>query len=290
MDNHAIKITNAQKLLWPDIGIKKIDYIKILIQLSPYLLPHTSDRFLSVIRYPDGIYKPFFYQKKSPTHTPEWIDKITKGQHNYINLNKLSTLVWLGNAAALEFHVGFNKTNENTISYLVFDLDPSEGQVFDQVVEVALLIYEELKKLGLLSYIKTSGASGLQIYIPIEEKYTYDEGRTLNQFFAMYFSSKYPHQITIERNIKKRDMRLYFDYLQMWKGKTMISAYSPRAVKSGAISTPVTWEELKMGMQPSDFNLMNMIDRIKKKGDLFDVFLYNMVKNKQNLDFIIQHI
>lgn len=291
IEGHSIKITNAEKLLWPDIGIRKIDYIKVLLQLSPYILPHTSDRALSVIRYPDGIHKSFFYQKKVPSHTPEWIERVKKNQdEDYINLNKLETLIWFGNGAALEFHVGFNRFSENIISYLVFDLDPSEGQVFEQVVEVAFIIHEELKKLDLKSIIKTSGASGLQIFIPIEKKYSYEEGRIFNQFFATYFSTKYPRQITIERNVKKRGALLYFDYLQMWKGKTIISVYSPRGVKSGAVSTPITWEELNKGIKPSDFNLLNIIDRIREKGDLFDVFSNNKSEEKQNLDFIAQYI
>ncbi|PKM93244.1 MAG: DNA polymerase domain-containing protein [Firmicutes bacterium HGW-Firmicutes-1] len=290
IDGHSIKLTNTQKLLWPEIGIRKIDYINVLIQLSPYILAHTSDRMLSVIRYPEGIHNPFFYQKRVPEHTPEWIDCIKKDQDNYMNLNKQATLIWLGNSATLEFHIGFHKANESTISYLVFDLDPSEGQIFEQVVEVAFIIYEELIKLHLESFIKTSGASGLQIYVPIEKKYSYEEGRALNQFFAMYFSSKYPRQITIERNVKKRGSLLYFDYLQMWKGKTIISVYSPRAVKSGAVSTPITWEELEKGIQPGDFNLTNIMDRIKEKGDLFNVFLNEKSGKKQNLDFIVQHL
>lgn len=289
--NNDIKINlrNPKKLLWPEMGITKEDYINLLMKLSPYLLPHTQDRILTVIRYPDNIHEKAFYQKSIPSFAPSWIDKIIYKSKEYINLNKIETLLWLGNLGALEFHIGFNKLDYNKPSYLVFDLDPSEGQCFDQVIEVALIIKEELKKLSLNAYAKTSGASGIQMYMPIVQKYTYEEGRKINTFFAKYFSQKYPKLITIERSVKKRDHLLYFDYLQMWEGKTIASVYSPRAVKSGAISTPVTWKELEKGCQPSDFNLLNIIQRLEQKGDLFNLFI-DTVHIEQDLEFIMDYL
>ncbi len=288
VDGCKIKISNPNKILWTKLEITKIDYIDILIKLSPFLLPYTTNRLLTTIRYPDNIENKSFFQKKLPESSPEWIDTIDRKEDSYINLNKLQTLIWLGNLASLEFHTSFNRVEDNFVSYLVFDLDPSDGQDFDFVIEVALIIYKELNKLNINSYIKTSGATGLQIFIPIEPKYSYEEARKINEFFGMYFSKKYPHLITIERSVKKRGHLLYFDYLQMWKGKSIISVYSPRAVKSGAVSTPITWDELKKGVKPEDFNLKNIISRLNKKGDLFDVFLLN--KERQNLDYIFKII
>jgi len=284
-----INITNPNKLLWPELGITKIIYAKILTELSPFLLPYTSDRILTVIRYPDNIHHESFYQKRRPVYAPSWIDQIGYKGSSYINLNKLETLLWLGNSGALEFHVGFSLFMEDQLNGLVFDLDPSEGQNFDQVIEAALVIHEELKKLNLTCYVKTSGASGLQLYLPINQVCSYEQGRQLNTFFAKYFSEKYPNIITIERSVKKRGALLYFDYLQMWKGKTIISAYSPRAVESGAISTPVTWKELEHGIKPSDFNLNNIIKRLKEKGDLFNPLLNSEISG-QDIGFIMQHL
>lgn len=288
VDGHAIKISNPEKILWPDLGIRKVDYIRTLIELSPYFIPHARNRILMLIRYPNGVDQPSFYQKKAAEHTPEWIESIKKEDESYILLNNRATLIWLGNSAALEFHTGFNTLPEDFISSLVFDLDPSEGQEFDQVVETALTIHQELEALHIKSYIKTSGATGLQIYIPVEQKYTYEDGRRLNEFFAQYFSKKYPKLMTIERSVKKRGGLLYFDYLQMWKGKTIICVYSPRAVKSGAVSTPVTWAELEQGLKPSDFNLLNIMERLKEKGDLFQDLLVK--SGQQNLDFIAKQV
>lgn len=288
-EEYKIKLTNPNKLLWPEIGITKKDYIRFLVDLSPYLIPHTSNRILTVIRFPDNIHHESFYQKRIPSYAPDWIDKIVYKSAEYINLNKVETLLWLGNSGALEFHIGFSKSNENKLSYLVFDLDPSEGQCFEQVIEAVLLINHELNKLNLLCYVKTSGASGLQLYIPIKNKYSYDEGRRLNTFFAQFFSGKYPKHFTTERSVKKRGALLYFDYLQMWKGKTIASVYSPRAVTSGAISTPVTWQELEKGIEPSDFNIFNIIERLRVKGDLFSTFL-SPNRNGQDLGFIMDYL
>lgn len=284
-----INITNPDKLLWPELGITKISYAQKLMELAPYLLPYTTNRILTVIRYPDNIHHEFFYQKRTPVYAPGWIDQIHYKDANYVNLNKIETLVWLGNSGALEFHIGFSESKEDKLSNLVFDLDPSEGQCFEQVIEAALVIHEALKKLNLICYVKTSGASGLQLYLPISNSYSYDQGRQLNTFFAKYFAEKYPNLITIERSVKKRGALLYFDYLQMWKGKTIISVYSPRAVESGAISTPVTWEELEKGIKPSDFNLINIMERLKEKGDLFSPLL-NPKLSGQDLGFIMNHL
>ena len=285
---HEVKITNPEKLLWPELGIRKIDYITKLWELAPYLLPHAQDRLLTTIRYPDGVSGKSFYQKNLPVSAPGWIPTTVWNDNNYILLNHLSVLVWLGNQAALEFHVPFNLyTQEHHPVNLIFDLDPSKGQTFDDTVEVALLIAEELKKLEITSYVKTSGASGLQIHIPVGGKYPYDEARKINAFFAVYFSQKYPHKITIERLVSKRGTKLYFDYLQMWQGKTIICPYSPRATPQATVATPLKWCELQQGVHPTDFTLLNIITRLKDKNDLFQPLL--LEQKAINLDLILAH-
>ncbi len=290
IDDYRVKVSNPDKLLWPELGITKVDYIKYLIYLSPYLLSHAKDRFLTTIRYPDGFDKKFFYQKKVPRYAPDYVDTCEwKDGSRYINLNKQATLVWLGNLAALEYHTTFNRIQKpDSPINLVFDLDPSDGQVFEQVIDVALKINETLKKLNVISYIKTSGATGLQIYIPIGEKYDYDTARKISKFFAEYFAGKYPDIITIERLKEKRGNKLYFDYLQMWEGKSIITPYSPRATKNATIAMPVTWEEVEKGIRPEDFTIMNALKRIKEKGDLFQVLLSQ--NNSQNFDFVLEQI
>jgi len=289
IEGRQVNITHPEKLLWPALGIRKIDYIKILLDLAPYLLPHTANRLLTTIRYPDGISGKSFFQKNIPDHSPDWLPTRQWHENNYILLAEKAVLVWLGNQAALEFHVPFNTYDrEQYPTNLVFDLDPSAGQSFADAVEVALLVHQELVSLDIKSYVKISGASGLQIYIPVGGRYAYEEARKINEFFAAYFSQKYPEKITIERTVEKRGKKLYFDYLQMWQGKTIISPYSPRATEYASVAAPVEWNELAQGLKPQDITLLNIKQRLGDKRDLFLPLLNG--NEAQDLGFILKHI
>lgn len=288
LEEKEIKVSNPDKPLWPESGIKKIDYLYHLMDMAPFILKHTKDHPLTVIRYPHGIHGDSFFQKHLPSYTPAWVDYITIKEKKYINLNSMPTLLWLGNQAALEYHITFNTYQKPDYpSSIVFDLDPAQGQNFKDVVTAALLIKDTLDTLGIKSFPKTSGASGIQIYIPTCEQYTYEEARHINHFFGAYFSQKYPNHFTIERSVANRGQKIYFDYLQMWRGKTIISAYSPRAVPSAAVSTPITWKELEAGCHPNDFTLLNIKNRLNRLGDIFD---FSGVDMYQNLSLILENL
>jgi len=289
VNGHIVRISNPEKLMWPELGIRKIDYIAKMVELSPFILPHSKDRLLTAIRYPDGVDGKSFFQKNTPEYAPEWVETAEWNDNNYTVLNSLATMVWLCNQAVLEFHTSFNLVHkENMPTDLVFDLDPSPEQQFDSVAETALLIHDTLTELNIKSWIKTSGATGLQIYIPVGGRYDYNTARKINEFFGRYFAQKYPEKITLERMVKNRGNKLYFDYLQMWNGKTITMVYSPRAVSGGNVSMPVTWEEVKHGILPENFNLLNAKERLEEKGDLFAALL--MPENYQNLDFLLKFI
>lgn len=286
IEGRQIDVSNPEKLLWPEAGIRKADYISTMLSLAPYMLPYSKGRFLTTIRYPDGIHGESFYQKSCPDYAPEWVNTSKYGDVNYILPDSLPTLIWLAAQAALEFHVTFNtKDKADNPTYLVFDLDPSKGQSFEDVIEVCLRVHETLEALSIKSFVKTSGATGLQIYIPVNSKYEYDQARIINEFFGKYFSQKYPELITIERIIKKRGKKLYFDYLQMWYGKTIATAYSPRATEKASISMPISWNELN-GIKPEDFTLLNAEKRLKEKGDFFK----GLLGMNQSLDSILEKI
>lgn len=280
VDGKTIKITNPEKPLYPDIGIRKIDYIAALIDLAPYLTAHTKGKALTAIRYPHGVGDTsFFYQKRPPKGTPGWVSIIKKDGEEFVELNSLACLVWLANLAVLEFHTPFESTNDtNELTSLVFDLDPSEGQTFEDVTQCALIVHETLESLGIESLVKTSGASGLQVYIPTR-KMTFEEGRKINEFFAKYFTGKYPKLMTIERIVKNRGKKLYFDYMQMNQSRSIICVYSPRAVGCGAVSMPVEWDELKKGISPCQFNLRNASRRLEERGDMFKALLSEGMRN-----------
>lgn len=288
IEGKKLKFSNPEKPLWPKAGIRKIDYLARMMELAPYILPHSRDRLLTAIRYPHGVGGKSFFQKNAPEHTPEWVNTHLWNGVAYILLDSLPTLAWLVNLAVLEFHTSFNTwQRENHPTAIVFDLDPSEGQRFEDVAEVALLVKETLDSLSITSYIKTSGATGLQIYIPVGGRYDYEEARQINAFFGEYFSQKYSQKITIERMIEKRGAKVYFDYLQMWQGKTIAMVYTPRATETANVSMPIQWDELKRGIRPEDFTLNNAFERLKKKGDLFAPLLEDSAQ--ESLDSLLAY-
>lgn len=269
--NKSVQLSNPDKFLFPEAGITKLDYVKSLHELSPYLLTYTKNRNLTTIHYPDGVGEKSYYQKNIPAHAPEFISKQEQDGIEYVVMDSLETLLWMGNMAALEFHIPFNAMDRPEYpDALIFDLDPSEGQSFEEVVEAAIIIHETLVELGIHSYCKTSGATGIQIAIPTGGEIHYDIAREINEFFGQYFADKYPKIFTIERKVNARGKKLYFDYLQMWKGKTIISPYSPRATRTANVSTPLLWEELEQGVRPEDFTLKTIKARLDDKGDIYN--------------------
>lgn len=284
---YELEISNPDKLLFPKVGITKWDYLLYLTQLAPYLLPYTENRLLTTIRYPDGVDQEHFYQKNCPKKRPDYVQTIQIDDTEYILLNNLPTLAWLANLACLEFHVSFHMAEQLIIpTDIVFDLDPSTPE-FGPVQETAFRLYELLQSLGLTAFPKTSGATGLQVYIPIEAQYTFEQTRKVTHFIAQYLAERYPSFITVERFVKDRGDKVYVDYLQHWTKKTLIAPYSPRAREKAAVSAPIEWSEVARIKSPSDFTLPVMVERIRQKGDLFAPILQGP---KQNLEEILNFI
>jgi bifunctional non-homologous end joining protein LigD len=288
IEGKIINVKSPDKLYWPEANVTKLEFIETMTKLAPYVVRHAKNRMLTSIRYPHGIGDKSFFQKEKPVNTPEWIKTVKFNDKNYIALNSAATLVWLCTQAALELHTSFNVHEKpDHPSSLVFDLDPDEGNTFDDVTEIAGSIHETLLALGIKAFIKTSGATGLQIFIPTGARYDYDTARMLNEFFAEYFTHKLSSKVTIERMKKNREGKLYFDWQQMWHGKSMITAYSARAVKSAAVSTPIEWSELGK-IRPEMFTLKNIAARVEQKGDLFEPML--RYDNKNQLDEILKQL
>ncbi|OEH85805.1 DNA polymerase domain-containing protein [Desulfuribacillus stibiiarsenatis] len=285
INNKIIKITNPNKVLWPKDQVTKLQYVSYIMKMADYILTYSKHRYLTTIRYPDGVEGKNFYQKNIPTHAPEWIESKVWNGTNYILPNEKETLVWLANLACLELHVSFNTWKKDDFpTELVFDLDPTDVTRFEHVLELALHLRDILLQLGLTSYPKTSGASGLQVYVPIQPKYPYELTRQIGKFIAEYMQHMYPKDITVERLVKMRGNKLYVDYLQHWRGKTLPAPYSVRAKETPNVSTPVTWKEVEKGFIPSDFTIFNVPNRCEKYGDLFHW------KERQSLDIILDFL
>lgn len=280
---HQLKISNPDKLLWQEMGITKSIYLEKLVMLSPYLLPRCQNRLLTTIRYPHGVHNKFFYQKNAPEPLPSFVHTARDEDIQYVVLDQLATLLWLGNLACIEFHPSLHYAHEPLPCEWIIDLDPSISEE-PRIMEAAWKVGQVLNSLGIQSIPKTSGATGVQIIVPIQYGITFDELRSLGYFIAQYTVQKYPSLFTIERLKKHRGSHIYFDYLQHYKGKTIAAAYTPRANKYACVSTPLTWEEVERSPHPSEFHLLNIEHRLQQKGDLL------VSVPPQNLKPIVQQL
>lgn len=215
-----LTVTNPDKLLWPDAGVTKAIYLQKLAALAPYLLTYTSNRLLTTIRYPHGAGGTFFYQKNAPEPVPDYVRTEVHDGIRYVVMNGLPELLWLGNLAALEFHPSLHAVGSHLPSEWMIDLDPSQEHE-PRIMQAALIVGETLTSLGLRSIPKTSGATGVQIIVPIIQGVTFDELRDIGYFVGKYVTQKHPDLFTLERLKKDRGDRIYFDYLQHYGGKTL---------------------------------------------------------------------
>ena len=268
--NHEIKLSNLEKVFWPEEKILKGDLIKYYLELSEYILPHLQDRPFVMKRYPDGIRGKAFYQKQSPTHTPQWVKTIMLEDRKMILCNDLDTLIWLINLGCIELHHWLSKIpNLDKPDIIVFDLDPEPPAQFAHTLEVALLIKELLDSVNIKCFPKTSGSEGLHIYFPIQASYSFPIVRETLKNLCNNLVSTFPGLVTTELNKSKRKGKIYLDYLQNGYGKTMASVYSVRPVPNALVSMPLTWSEVEKGVDIHNFTIVNVRNRLDKYGDIF---------------------
>ncbi|MEH7380633.1 DNA ligase D [Bacillus sp. JJ1533] len=262
-----IEITHPDKPLWKDKPITKLEYIYYLVEVSPFMLPFLKDRLLTVIRYPHGMYGEKFYQKNCPEYAPDFIQTSMSEGIEYIVCNDLKTLTWLGNQLSFEFHIPFQTIYSKGPSEIVFDLDPPSRDAFPLAKKAATILKDVFDGLKLISFVKTSGNKGLQIYIPLpENRFTYDDTRQFTEFIANYLTTMEPDLFTTERLKKNRGNRLYVDYVQHAEGKTIVAPYSVRGNDGAYVATPLYWEEITEDLSIEDFPLESIIERINEKG------------------------
>jgi bifunctional non-homologous end joining protein LigD len=276
----TVPLTNLNKVYWPDEGYTKGDMIRYYESVSKFILPYLKNRPLSLKRNPNGINEEGFYHKDAGENAPSWMkveniysDSSHKIIH-YLVCNDLPSLVYIANLGCIEMNPWNSRVGKlDNPDYLVIDLDPSDENSFDQVIEAANVVHEIFERNGADSYCKTSGASGLHIYVPMGAKYTYDQVKEFGHIIAMMVVEQIPSFTTIERPLNKRKGRMYIDFLQNRQGQTLASAYSIRPKPGATVSTPLEWKEVKKGLHPSQFTIRNAISRFEKKGDLFDGIL-----------------
>ncbi len=278
----SVIISNRDKIFWPDEGYSKGDLVDYYAAMASYLLPHLKGRPLSLKRNPNGIREEGFYHKDAGEHAPGFVDvckvksESSKKTIDYIVCNNKATLLYLANLGCIEINPWNSRSDKkNNPSWMVIDIDPSSRNTFEQVVDVALVTKQILDKGGISSYCKTSGASGLHVYVPFKNKYDYKAVKDFAQIIATLVQEQLPEISTMERTINKRGNRIYIDWLQNRIGQTLASVYSVRPVPGACVSTPLDWKEVNHRLRPSQFTILNIEKRVKKKGEIFLPVLQN---------------
>ena len=289
--SHVISLTNLDKIYWPDDGYTKGDLIKYYFEVAKYILPYLKDRPLIMKRYPNGIDAPFFHQH-DVNEAPEYVHTETlevEGHTvDYIIGDNLETLLYMANLGAIERHTWHSRVrNLDRPDWFVFDLDP-QGVSWEEICVVALSCKEILDSLGLDSYAKTSGSRGIHIYVPIKPAYSYEQVANFALSVAQLIEQANPQVATLERSLKKRKKaRIYVDHMQNARGKSVVAPYSVRPKPGATVSAPLEWTEVKRKkVSISDFTIKNMLERLKRKGDLFK----EVLTNRQSLDGAISKL
>jgi len=275
VDGIAVPVSNLDKMYWPDAGYTKYDLIDYYLHISDYILPYLVDRPQNLNRHPNGINKPSFYQKDNEV-LPSWVDTIkiysesSKKEIEYLLCQNEATLLYMANLGCIEINP-WNSVIQNLEhpTYTVIDIDPSEKNTFAQVKEVALAAKEVLDLAKIEGYPKTSGSSGIHIYIPLNGKYTYDEARDFTKLLCYYIKEKLPQTTTMERALSKRNGRIYLDFLQNRRGQTLAAPYCVRPKKGASVSAPLEWHEINSKLEILDFTIKNLPERVENIGDLF---------------------
>jgi len=280
VDGRTVHLSNLDKLFWPDLGITKGDLLAYYAGISKVLLPHLRDRAMVMKRYPHGAAGPFFFMKRTPNPHPEWLEtcSIRHASGNVIDfpmINDLASLLWVVNLGCIDLNQWYATCDDvDRPDYLHFDLDPTPETEWKQVLETACAVHEELERLKMPSYPKTTGSRGIHVYVPIVRGPLQKQVWTFAKAFAREIAAKYPKLITAEYRVAKRpESHVLVDYNQNAWGRTLASVYSVRPKPLATVSAPATWDEVRKGFQIEDFHLRNMPDRVREMGDLYKPLL-----------------
>ncbi len=286
-----VPVSNLDKVLYPATGFTKGDVINYYVQVSPVLLPHLKGRALTLKRYPNGVDKPFFYEKTCPSHHPAWVKTQgvwSEGRNDsidYCTVDDLPTLVWLANLADLELHTFLARAKKPQLpTAMVFDLDPGPPATIVECCRVGLRLRAVLEAAGLESYAKTSGSKGLQLYIPLNTPTTFNATKTFAHEAAEKLELDDPALVVSRMQKTLRQGKVLIDWSQNDDHKTTVCVYSLRATERPGVSMPVTWKEVEQCAKQKDpamlvFEPRDVLARLDSHGDLFAPLL----KAKQRL-------
>jgi bifunctional non-homologous end joining protein LigD len=267
---HTLKFTNLGKLYYPGDGVTKRGVLNYYAAVAELILPHLLDRPLSLKRYPNGIREQFFFQKDTPGTYPGWLRTELIDEINYVFANDRASLLYLVNLGCIDHNPAMSRWGSlDHPDFILIDLDPQECS-YDMIVEAAQMVKAVLDQIGLVGYPKTTGGDGMHVYIPIEPVYSFEEARAFAELIARLVTHQKPHLFTTPRTVAKRQKnRVYFDYLQIGKSKTIAAPYVLRAYEGAPVATPLEWAEVIPGLHPKQFHIHNARERFRRKGDLF---------------------
>jgi bifunctional non-homologous end joining protein LigD len=291
VEGRQIKLSNLEKVLYPQAGFTKGQVIDYYVRIAPVLLPHLAARPLTLKRYPNGVEGMHFYEKNCPKYRPPWMEtakvwsESNKRFMDYCVAADLPTLVWLGNLADLELHTSLARAPEiQRPTVIAFDLDPGTPASIVQCCQVALWVREVFAQFGLQAFAKTSGSKGLQVYVPLNTEVTYEHTRPFARATARLLEERHPGQVVSDMKKSLRVNKVFVDWSQNDDFKTTVSVYSLRAREKPTVSTPITWNEVEHCLQQANPELLvftsdQVLKRVEKMGDLFEPVL----KLKQKL-------
>lgn len=293
INKKELTFTNLDKLYWPKEKITKRDLLNYYQQIAPFILPYLKDRPQSMNRHPNGITKPGFYQKDVSDKVADWIEKHdyiadSDGEKKqYLVCTDEASLLYMANLGCIEMNPWHSTTKKpENPSWCVIDLDPDGKITFEKVIETAQVIKQITDDLEIDTYCKTSGSTGLHIYIPLGAAYDYDQSRQLAELIVNLAYNEMPSFTSLERSPAKRKNKIYLDYLQNRKIQTIAAPYSLRPKPGATASSPLHWDEVKKGLQISDFSIENMYSRANEVGDIFKPVLGKGINLKKVLSKI----
>ncbi len=272
-----LSLTNLDKVLYPKAGFTKAQVIDYYLRVAPVLLPHLRDRPLTLKRYPNGVEGEYFYEKNCPRHRPSWVKTAavwSEGNDREMQFclaQDVATLAWAANLADLELHVPLHRHKAQARpDSVVFDLDPGAPADIVQCCEVALLLRGMFETLGLQCFAKTSGSKGLQLYVPLHTRVTYDEAKPFARAVAEALEAKLPKLVVSNMKKSLRPGKVLVDWSQNDEHKTTVCVYSLRAKDRPTVSMPVTWEEVETANRAAlSFESDRALARVEERGDLF---------------------
>lgn len=292
---HELKFTHLSKVYWPEDGVTKRDMFNYYYRIAEYILPYLKDRPMSLNRFPNGIHGSSFYQKDVKGKAPDWVTKTfpyttSDGEHKeYLVGSDESYLLWMASLGCIEMNPWFSRyKSPDNPDYCVIDLDPDKN-TFDQVISAAQEVRKVLDALDVPCYPKTSGSTGMHIYIPLGAKYSYDQSQMFAKIIVSLVHKEIPDYTSLERMVAKRDGKMYLDFLQNRPGATIACPYSLRPKVGATVSMSLTWDEVKPGLTMRDFTIFNAADRLRETGDLFKgvleegIDLEKTIKNAKNV-------